>query len=137
MKSINNIIITCPETSTENVQCFTSKPNAHGTFWNLHVKINLIFLKLIDQFNWNFVLPPLYWCRADNRKCVQTFKEKLLITGTNWVQYTYFSLVSNSASNILKFGQWQILINILGIPLVSYVIILPTTAIVALHFIYR
>ena len=22
-------------------ECFTSKPNEHGTFWNLHIKINL------------------------------------------------------------------------------------------------
>ena len=33
--------------------------------------------------------------------------------------------------------QWRILINVLDIPQVSYAIIMPTTAIVALHFIYR
>ena len=29
-----------PETSTENFECFTSKPKTLGTFWNLHIKIN-------------------------------------------------------------------------------------------------
>ena len=30
-----------PETYTEKVECFTSKPNAHGTFWHLFIKIHI------------------------------------------------------------------------------------------------
>ena len=32
---------TCLEVSTENSSLYTSKHNAHGTFWNLHININL------------------------------------------------------------------------------------------------
>ena len=39
----------------------------------------------------------------------------------------------NCLRQCLKIHQWRILMNILGIPQVSYYIILPTTAIVAFH----
>ena len=50
--------------------------------------------------------------------------------------------VANEAAEVavlaaVAINQWRILMNILGIPQVSYAIILPTTAVVALHFIYR
>ena len=51
MKSIFLIIIHVLKLLQENFECFTSKPNAHGTFRNLNIKINLISLKLIDQLN--------------------------------------------------------------------------------------
>ena len=36
----------------KKLQCFTSKPNAHGTFWNFHIKIMQKFIsrKLMDWF---------------------------------------------------------------------------------------
>ena len=41
MKSILKSIIHVLKLIEKNFECFTSKPNAHGTFWNLHIKINL------------------------------------------------------------------------------------------------
>ena len=37
----------------KNVESFTSKPNVHGTFWNLHIKIKKLISR--KQLNWNFV----------------------------------------------------------------------------------
>ena len=34
-------IIHSLEFTEKNFECFTSKPNAHGTFKNVHIKINL------------------------------------------------------------------------------------------------
>ena len=35
------IIIYALNLKEKNFECFTSKPNAHGTLGNLHIKINL------------------------------------------------------------------------------------------------
>ena len=78
MKSVFKIIIHVLKVLQKNFECFTSKPNTHGTFWNLHIKINYIYiyiyiyiyLKLIDQLNWNFVFSLLYCCRIHSRKII-------------------------------------------------------------------
>ena len=41
VKSILEIIIHILKLLHKNVECFTSEPNAHGIFWNLHIKSNL------------------------------------------------------------------------------------------------
>ena len=40
-KSILKSMIHALKLIQKNVEYFTSKPNAHGTIWNLHIKINL------------------------------------------------------------------------------------------------
>ena len=55
MKSLLKIIIHVLKLPQKNFESFTSKPNAHGTFWNLHIKINLkIYIAETNrQWNWN------------------------------------------------------------------------------------
>ena len=40
MKSILKIIIHALKLLQKHFECFTSKPNAHGTFRNFHININ-------------------------------------------------------------------------------------------------
>ena len=73
---------------------------------------------------------------------IKNLKKKLRISlQTESMNYSMINVngLDLQDSDPAKSGehQWQILINILRIPQVSYAIILPTTAIVALHFIYR
>ena len=46
VKSIIEVIIHVLKFLYTNVECFTSKPNAYGTFWNLHIKISFSLSKL-------------------------------------------------------------------------------------------
>ena len=56
----------------KSFECFTSNPNAHGTFWNLHIKFNLKIhiSKTSGPVNSNFVLLCL-WCRLHSRKIIK------------------------------------------------------------------
>ena len=65
------LLYVCWNFNRKFFECFASKPNAQGTFWNLHIKINfkkLISRKLMGQLNWYFMCvlfskSRIYWGR--------------------------------------------------------------------------
>ena len=61
MKSIFKIIIHVMKLVLKNFECFTSKPNANGTLWNLHIKINLKTTETNGSITYIEILYALYF----------------------------------------------------------------------------
>ena len=57
VKCIFKIIIRVLKLLQKNFECFTSNPNSHETFWNLHITINkkVNISDTNGQLNWNLV----------------------------------------------------------------------------------
>ena len=77
VKSIVEIIIHVLKLLQKN-ECFTSKPHAHGTFWNLHIKINLKIhiSKTNRSIKFNFVFSPFSKFRLCSIKIIKFWQLK-------------------------------------------------------------
>ena len=74
VKSIFKIIIHVLKLLEKNFECFTSRPNAHGTFWNCILKLIKNSYLGNEQMNWIRILHSLYFhgieYKIENHKIV-------------------------------------------------------------------
>ena len=96
MKSILKVLIHILKPPQKKFEHFTSKPNAHRTFRNLHIIINFKINRPISEINRSielkFCIFPILWCRIHNKKINKIVTIDMEISKLSKIQ-SYYSLM--------------------------------------------